>query len=412
MGVGPTARLLLLRSVLGLVAFLQGCYALCAEGDEVACSLNGACGRDGSCVCDRGWRGENCGQLRLAPPSAATPGYRNESMPTWGGDAILEGGTWHMFITAKDVAARSPYDSYACATQIVRLEGPTAAGPFRLAEVTFPSWHHEAHAIRAPDGTVLVYMIGFDGGQPPAPNSSVCAGTSGGCHLPGLNYSHQVIKLASAPSVHGPWTERVLLNPWPGLANRSNFLCQTNCPSATFAADGTSVLLAFRGAQCAAAPGTAPTKEKIALASAPHWSGPYAIVDAATPAFGWRTPASWPVGLRDVTMANEDPFLWRNARGFHMLTHAQFGADHRTRGAYGFSVDGRNWTILPDEQWAQNVTWDDGSVTVFDRRQAPALHLDEDGLPAYLLTPVDNNTGGADGCHWHTGWTLIQPVVE
>ena len=95
-----------------------------------------------------------------------------------------------------------------------------------------------------------------------------------------------------------------------------------------------------------------------------------------------------------------------------MLTHAQFGADHKTRGAYAFSVDGRNWTLLPDEQWASNVTWDDGSVTVFDRRQAPALHLDANGLPLYLLTPVDNNTGGADGCHWHTGWTLIQMIDD
>ena len=54
------------------------------------------------------------------------------------------------------------------------------------------------------------------------------------------------------------------------------------------------------------------------------------------------------------------------------------------------------------------MTWSDGSISYFVRRQAPGLYLDNDGYPLYLLTPVDELPG--DGCHWGHGWTLMQPV--
>ena len=54
------------------------------------------------------------------------------------------------------------------------------------------------------------------------------------------------------------------------------------------------------------------------------------------------------------------------------------------------------------------MTWADGAVSYFLRRQAPGLYLDEDGYPLYLLTPVDELD--EDGNHWGHGWTLMQPI--
>ena len=58
--------------------------------------------------------------------------------------------------------------------------------------------------------------------------------------------------------------------------------------------------------------------------------------------------------------------------------------------------------------WETNMTWSDGSVSYFMRRQGPGLYLDNDGYLLYLITSVDELPG--DGCHWGHGWTLIQPV--
>ena len=54
------------------------------------------------------------------------------------------------------------------------------------------------------------------------------------------------------------------------------------------------------------------------------------------------------------------------------------------------------------------MTWADGSVSYFVRRQAPGLFLDHEGYPLYLLTPVDELSD--NGCHWGHRWTLMQPV--
>ena len=65
-------------------------------------------------------------------------------------------------------------------------------------------YHHEAHTICAPDGTVLIYMIKYDGGELPGLLSEECLQPA--CHS--YNISHQVTALAWSSSVYGPWSER------------------------------------------------------------------------------------------------------------------------------------------------------------------------------------------------------------
>ena len=379
----------------------------CTDGSERDCALNGIC-KEGQCACDPGWKGDRCGLLDLKPPNRQDPhGYFNGSMPTWGGDVIFESNFYHAFVTAK--AFTTPpldeSDSYSCNTAIVRLQGVSPAGPFTYAEVVLPMFHHEAHAIRAPDGTVLIYMIKYYGGSLPDLLSEQCRQV-GQCHV--YNTSHQVIAMAWSKSVYGPWQEKVILNSWPGPADRGSWQCQTNCPSVTFAPNG-SVVLAFRGAQCASdLPLENQTREKIGIATAPHWSGPYTI-QTKEPVLG-NVSDDWPSSLvtPGQVMSNEDPFIWRTARGYHMLLHCQLQPLHKTRGAYAYSEDGLSWTFLPDFIWETNMTWSDGSISYFRRRQAPGLYLDPHGYPLYLLTPVDELSD--DGCHWGHGWTLMQPV--
>jgi hypothetical protein len=72
--------------LLTLVAYRTS--AGCREDSETDCVLNGVC-KGGVCVCDPGWQGEKCNQLKLKPPNRLEPhGYYNGSMPTWGDDVI------------------------------------------------------------------------------------------------------------------------------------------------------------------------------------------------------------------------------------------------------------------------------------------------------------------------------------
>merc|ERR1712130_340072 len=99
-------------------------------------------------------------------------GYRNVSMPTWGGDMIFEDGKWHLFITSR-ADQSTPYDSYSCNVDIRRLEGPSPIGPFHLVETVLSRWHHEVHAL---DWTLLPYeawSANVTWTSPWAPNSTV-----------------------------------------------------------------------------------------------------------------------------------------------------------------------------------------------------------------------------------------------
>ena len=131
-------------------------------------------------------------------------------MPTWGGDVIFQDGTYHAFLTDKgnSTPPLDESDSYSCNTAVVRLEGPSPADLFTFADVALPVFHHEAHTIRAPDGTVLIYMVKYDGGEFPGLLSKECLHS-------GYNSSHIVIAMAWSSSVYGPWKEKVLFNPWP-----------------------------------------------------------------------------------------------------------------------------------------------------------------------------------------------------
>ena len=197
-----------------------GHSAQCTEDSETDCALNGIC-KKSQCICDPGWTGDRCHLLDLKPPSRLEPhGYYNGSMPTWGGDIIEEGGLFHAFLTAKGFSdpPLDESDKYECNAAIVRLQGSSPAGSFTFAEVVLPVFHHEAHAIRAPDGTILIYMIKCNGGEFPGLFSAGCLRLQ--CHS--YNISHRVIAMAWSKCVYGPWQEKIILNPWPGSPERDS----------------------------------------------------------------------------------------------------------------------------------------------------------------------------------------------
>ena len=78
----------------------------------------------------------------------------------------------------------------------------------------------------------------------------------------------------------------------------------------------------------------------IGMATAPSWRGPYTMVAG---------PDDGPVSVHSYPLEeNEDPFLWRTARGWHALAHSNTWfnshSEHFTTaewaGRYAFSKDG------------------------------------------------------------------------
>ena len=62
-----------------------------------------------------------------------------------------------------------------------------------------------------------------------------------------------------------------------------------------------------------------------------------------------------------LTSCKQDPFAWKDDRGFHLLTH---GRDDWWNTHYSFSVDGLHWSTGSDIATDPNITLTNGSMHV------------------------------------------------
>jgi len=390
----------MLSSALVLAAAFAGADAEpCDPDDAGACFGNGICMRTAQmpmtllprCACAPGWRGAACDALGLGTVGVARLGYRNASDPTWGGTVIQHGGAWHLFTAGKKPTDGPAIGSGSTTTRAVRavsIAGPD--GPYRFAQVLEST----------PPGRLGAGGIGLRVDVHRTPNGSLAMFTVGS-----LDNKWGLVALVSpVGDPAGPWLPSMLYR--VKLNASARWDCgQLNDATASIGVDG-ALLVAYRTQyNCAGQP-----LERVGLLHSPHWAtGPLTklTTDATAPLFGYLN-------------SNEDPYLWRSARGVHMLLHTQGGADgrrwpdHETRGAVAFAPgDGTNisaWRVSPNPAWTANVSWSNGSSTGAMRRQRPALIFGEGegGGATHLITGV--NFAAADFHSTNADWTLVTPL--
>ena len=332
---------------------------------DLDCSLNGAC-VSGACVCDGGWRGDACDQLRFGPASREG-GLHNATMASWGGNAIWAEGRYHMFAAA--MANECGLEAWGSNSYVVRAEAAALVGPFEAKEAVVGPFAHNPTVRQLPDGSVLLYMIGDGNSSHAHPkdcrNGSTAAPASaarvGGARARGVPTAGAPfgtgIWVAHAPGVHGPWEVSQVMG-----VNRSDDLCSgwTN-PSPHVAPDG-SVTLAFQSSRCEPSP-AGHYVAMIGVARAPSWRGPYALLGPSA-----VKPEEWWC----VAGQAEDPFLWQSARGWHLLMHGMCPSGV-AQARYAFSGDAVGWTNSPRQAYSYRVAFDDGSEHAFARVERPQL---------------------------------------
>ena len=356
------------------------------------CSLNGDL-VNGKCVCDPGWKGNNCTLLKLLPVNKSNPGYYNKSLPTWSGANIYYvNNEYHWFVGAKAIANTSD-DLYLCNSNIIHLTSSISInGPYKYKDVIL-SRMHLSPFITYYNNTYIIFDVGYNN----VPSVDTCENyTNSTKSKVGYNESYNTIHLTYSSNINDPLSEwmnheTVIYDPFPGTINRTEWDCWCQNPTSYIYPNGTTILI-FRGNQCKPYHG----KNHIGIAIASHWKGPYKKL-LKDPIFGYN-------GF------NEDPYLWRNKRGFHLLIHAQnnTGENKTTRGGYAYSVDGISWILTNDDPWLPYILWYDGTNNTLARRQKPGLVFDDNMNPIYLINGVDLNA--TDGSMWQTGWTLMNPI--
>lgn len=282
----------LLRSLVLACAPVLAVAAASHCASDADCSLLGLCDKaDGRCVCDPGWTGDDCGQADLLPYRDGD-GYINKSAASWGGRPVYDAvsKTWHLFAT--EIAHRCPLILFMNDSTVIRAEADSPTGPYTRKETVLPPFHHNPTIIGpTPDGYYLIFSIGNTNAEAeqilceravPAECNRAHAFCRGS-HMPNSNGR---INLAYSKSVHGPWTEKVIL-PYDAGNNASAWNCENNNPTATVFPNGT-VFLVYRADPCKASKGGgAGGGESLGVAIADHWS----VRDIITPPAAHRARA-------------------------------------------------------------------------------------------------------------------------
>ena len=108
---------------------------------------------------------------------------------------------------------------------------------------------------------------------------------------------------------------------------------------------------------------------------------------------------------------NEDPFLWKNKRGWHALFHTNTWTDSRCKhisvaghaGRLAYSVNGIDWTYSHTFPYNGTVRYNNGSALAFARMERPVLLFDSLENPTHLVNGVQRYA-------YPKTFTLIQTV--
>lgn len=134
-----------------------------------------------------------------------------------------EDGQYHLFVA--EMLNSCGMNTWSTNSIIRHAVSATPAGPFARKEVVLPAFAHNPTAIRAPDGTYLIYHIGCGNGRPGYKPCTKCSGgytPKTGCPGPGEQNgcTATTTNILHSKSLDGPWTRCVyagcILSPSPG----------------------------------------------------------------------------------------------------------------------------------------------------------------------------------------------------
>ena len=195
---------------------------------------------------------------------------------------------------------------------------------------------------------------------------------------------------------YGPWKR--LDEPILKTKPNTFYSFLTSNPSPIIQEDG-SVMMIFKGRHYTN--GYLHSAMSLGMAYAPTIEGPYRVLNNDRPIFEV-----------DGQGEAEDPFLWKDANGYHAIfkDHVAKFTGERGGGVMAHSKDGIQWTVDKDPKaYSLTVEWEDGSVEKQGQLERPFI-LFEDGKPAYIFFATMDGPGGFENAS--RSWNMVIPIKD
>ncbi len=328
-----------------------------------------------------------------------TPAFESENYWAWGSSVIKgDDGKYHMYVS-RFPKSLPFHPGWMVASEIVHAVAEVPEGPYRFSEVALPArgaqyWDgrstHNPRILKHDNKYYLIYMGSTHPFDEPAKEELTL--DSPWCIVARAN---KRIGLAVSENPYGPWTrsDRPILETKPNTFY--SFL--TSNPSPIIREDG-SVLMIFKGR---AYNGHKHSDMAMGIAYAPSIEGPYEVMNNNRPIF-----------QVDGQGEAEDPFLWKDEKGYHIIfkDHVAKFTGERGGGVMAHSPDAVHWTIDSDPKaYSKTVEWEDGSIEMQGQLERPFI-LFENGKPAYIFFATMDGPGGFENAT-HS-WNMVIPIKK
>ncbi|MCE8923133.1 glycoside hydrolase family protein [Bacteroides ovatus] len=327
-----------------------------------------------------------------------TPAFESEGYWVWG-SSVIKGndGKYHMFVS-RFPKSLPFHPGWMVASEIVHAISDTPEGPYKFSDIALPArgaqyWDgrstHNPRILEYQNKYYLIYM----GSTHPFANPTYDQLTldSPWCTV---GRSNKRIGLAIADSPYGPWKrfDEPILKTKPNTFY--SFLVSN--PSPIIQEDG-SVMMIFKGR-------TYVGDDKfsdmaLGMAYAPSIEGPYTVLNHGQPIF-----------QVDGQGEAEDPFLWKDSRGYHAIfkDHVAKFTGEKGGGVMAHSPNGIQWTTDKDPKaYSRTVEWEDGKVEMQGQLERPFL-LFENGKATHAFFATMNGAGGFDNAT--QSWNMVIPI--
>lgn len=291
------------------------------------------------------------------------------------------------------------HPGWMIASEIVHATSRTPEGPYKFNDIAMSArgaqyWDgqsvHNPRVIKY-DGKYVMFYMGSTHNFADMENPSELTLDS---KYTVVGRAKKRVGIAISDSPNGPWKRKdaSILDTKPD----SYYSFLTSNPSPWINEDG-SVDLIFKSRYY---------KDKfpyhsqmnIGLAKAKNIEGPYQVVSKE------------PIFSKEKFGVVEDPFIWRDKSGYHMIAKDHNGklTSHLKSGAFAHSKDAINWVL--DEHplaYTKTIHWSDGKTIEMGQLERPFI-LMKDGKATHLFFATMDGPGGFENAT--KSWNMVSPL--
>lgn len=337
---------------------------------------------------------------RIAPAPVGG-GYEDPDYWVWG-SSVMQGndGKYHMFVSRWPKAFPF-HPGWMVKSEVAHCVSDTPEGPYRFVDVALGArgakyWDgqscHNPRVVKYKDTYVMFYM----GSTHPLPDIEDPKELTLDSAWTVIARSNKRIGIATAKDLNGPWERRdaCVLDTKPDTFYE--FL--TSNPAPWINEDG-SVTLVFK-ARKYNEQFPYHSSMMIGLATAPSIEGPYTVV-GHEPIFG-------PDKMGEI----EDPFLWKDETGYHMIAKdmkSTLAGEHHA-GILAHSKDAVHWTLDKEPlAYSRELLWDNGETITMGQLERP-FGLVQDGRLTHLFFATMDGPGGFGNST--KSWNMVVPLEQ